>query len=195
MGLQISMKMNKKRIILLIAAIVGLGIVYGIYMYFKPASVSSTGEPDFNINLTTWLNDLDADTAATSTFSAYINKSIKFDAYVSDVVGDSSITLMLSPGKEESPIEVYANFDASMKKEVEAVVAGDAVTLQCICNGLEIPSTDPSDEGMALLDDLGSKQLKLSRCHLINHSKKESDLSVSREHETSETSENNENPQ
>ena len=182
--------MNKKRIILSTVAVVGLMIIYGIYMYFKPASVSSTGEPDFKINLTTWLNDLDSDTAATKNFSKYINKSIRFDAFVSDVVGDSSITLMLTPGNEESPIEVYANFDASMKKEVEAVVAGDAVALQCICNGLEVPAASSEDDAMALLDEIGSKQIKLSRCSLINHTKKESDLSVSREHQAAESTEN-----
>ncbi len=177
------MKMNKKRIIVIISAIALLGIVSGIYLYFKPASVSSTGEPDYKISLETWLNDLDSDTAVTTTFSKYINKSVQFDAFVSDVVGDSSITLMLTPGKEESPIEVYANFDASMLKEVEAVVAGDKITIQCICNGLEVPSDSNGDVGLELLDEIGSKQLKMSRCALIKHTKNEADLSVSREHE------------
>jgi hypothetical protein len=178
------MKMNKKRIIVVISTIALLGILSGIYLYFKPASVSSTGEPDFKISLETWLNDLDSDTAATTTFSKYINKSVQFDAFVSDVVGDSSITLMLTPGKQESPIEVYANFDASMLKEVEAVVAGDKITIQCICNGLEVPSDSNGDAGMELLDEIGSKQLKMSRCALIKHTKNEADLSVSREHES-----------
>jgi hypothetical protein len=176
------MKMNKKRIILIFSAIACIGILYGIYLYFKPASVSSTGEPDYKISLTTWLNDLDQDTAAQKTFSKYINKSIQFEAYVADVIGDTSITLMLTPGKENSPIEVYANFDASMQKEVEGIVAGDAVTIQCICNGLEIPSSsDMEDPGMALLNEVGAKQLKLSRCSIVKHSKNEADLTVSRE--------------
>ncbi|MFN5889552.1 MAG: hypothetical protein ACK448_04085 [Bacteroidota bacterium] len=176
--------MNKKRIIVVISAIVAVGIISGIYLYFKPASVSSTGEPDFKVSLEAWLNDLDQDTAATKTFSKYINKSVQFDASVADVVGDSSITLMLTPGKEDSPIEVYANFDASMLKEVEAVVAGDAVTIQCVCNGLEIPSTSNEDPGMELLNEFGSKQLKMSRCALLKHSKNQADLTVSREHQS-----------
>lgn len=175
--------MNKKRIIVIVASIFAVGVITGLYLYFKPASVSSSGEPDYKVTLNTWLADLDSDTAASRNFSKYINKSVQFEAFVSDVFGDTSITLLLSPGKEESPIEVYANFDASLLKEVEAVVVGDGVTVQCICNGLEIPETSmEEDPGLALLNEMGSKQLKLSRCSLLKHSKNEADLSVSLEH-------------
>ncbi len=181
--------MNKKGIFIAVISTIFIGVLIGVYFYFKPASVSSTGEADFNKDMGVWLQELDKDTSASKNFATYINKSVRFDAEILDITGDSSVTLQLGNSQNAWPMEVYANFDASMKSELAGLLVGDQITIQCVCNGLEIPSSTVSDDpAMALLDEVSGKQMKLSRCAIIEHKPVKPDVSTSHEHETDSTS-------
>jgi len=165
--------MNKRNIILTLLAIFVLGIGIGYYLYTKPSAMKSTGTPDFEKDINQWVKELDADTGAANTFSAFVGKSVKLTAEVGDVVGDSSVTLQLKSGVEG--FFVNANFHASMNAVVSGVVAGDVVTVQCVCDGLVVP--------MSADDLFAEKKIDLSRCDLLKHEKHQSDVSRSVDHE------------
>jgi hypothetical protein len=96
---------------------------------------------------------------------------------VGDVVGDSSVTLQLKSGVEG--FFVNANFHVSMSNVVSGVVAGDIVTVQCICDGLVVP--------MSADDLFAEKKIDLSHCDLLKHEKNQSDVSRSVDHESSDS--------
>jgi len=169
--------MNKRNIILTVLAIFVLGLGIGYYLYTKPSAIKSTGAPDFEKDINQWVKELDADTGAANTFSAYVGKSVKLTAEVGDVVGDSSVTLQLKSGVEG--FFVNANFHTSMNSVVSGVVAGDMVTVQCVCDGLVVP--------MSADDLFAEKKIDLSRCDLLKHEKHQSDVSRSVDHENSDS--------
>jgi len=169
--------MNKRNIILTVLAIFVLGLGIGYYLYTKPSAIKSTGAPDFEKDINQWVKELDADTGAANTFSAYVGKSVKLTAEVGDVVGDSSVTLQLKSGVEG--FFVNANFHTSMNSVVSGVVAGDVVTVQCVCDGLVVP--------MSADDLFAEKKIDLSRCDLLKHEKHQSDVSRSVDHENSDS--------
>jgi hypothetical protein len=169
--------MNKRNIILTLLAIFIAGISIGYYLYTKPAETKSTGNPDFEKDINQWVKELDADTGAANTFSSFVGKSVKLTAEVGDVVGDSSVTLQLKSGIEG--FFVNANFHASMNNVVSGVVAGDIVTVQCICDGLVVP--------MSADDLFAEKKIDLSHCDLLKHEKNQSDVSRSVDHENSDS--------
>ncbi len=167
--------MNKRNIILTLLAIFITGSAI-VYYLSKPAEIKSTGNPDFQKDINSWVKELDSDTRAANTFSSFVGKSVRLTAEVSDVVGDSSVTLQLKSGVEE--FVVNANFQASMNNVVSGVVSGDVVTVQCICDGLVVP--------MSADDLFTEKKIDLSRCDLLKHEKHQSDVSRSVEHENSD---------
>ena len=169
--------MNKRNILLTLLAIFILGIGIGYYLYTKPSENKSTGTPDFEKDINQWVTELNADTAAAKTFSTFVGKSVKLTAEVGDVLGDSSVTLQLKSGVEG--FMVNANFHASMNSAVSGVVAGDMVTVQCVCDGLVVP--------MSAYDLFAEKKIDLSRCDLLKHEKHQSDVSRSVEHENSDS--------
>jgi translation initiation factor IF-1 len=169
--------MNKRNIILTVLAIFVLGLGIGYYLYTKSSAIKSTGAPDFEKDINQWVKELDADTGAANTFSAFVGKSVKLTAEVGDVVGDSSVTLQLKSGVEG--FFVNANFHTSMNSVVSGVVAGDVVTVQCVCDGLVVP--------MSADDLFAEKKIDLSRCDLLKHEKHQSDVSRSVDHETSDS--------
>ena len=169
--------MNKRNIILTVLAIFVLGLGIGYYLYTKPSAIKSTGAPDFEKDINQWVKELDAETGAANTFSAFVGKSVKLTAEVGDVVGDSSVTLQLKSGVEG--FFVNANFHTSMNSVVSGVVAGDVVTVQCVCDGLVVP--------MSADDLFAEKKIDLSRCDLLKHEKHQSDVSRSVDHETSDS--------
>ena len=169
--------MNKRNILFTLLAIFILGIGIGYYLYTKPSENKSTGTPDFEKDINQWVKELDADTGAANTFSAYVGKSVKLTAEVGDVLGDSSVTLQLKSGVEG--FLVNANFHTSMNSVVSGVVAGDIVTVQCVCDGLVVP--------MSADDLFAEKKIDLSRCDLIKHEKHQSDVSRSVDHENSDS--------
>ena len=168
--------MNKRNIILALLAIFITGIAIGYYLYTKPAEIKSTGNPDFQKDINSWVKELDSDTRAANTFSSFVGKSVRLTAEVSDVMGDLSVTLQLKSGVAE--FVVNANFQASMNNVVSGVVSGDVVTVQCICDGLVVP--------MSADDLFTEKKIDLSRCDLLKHEKHQSDVSRSVEHENSD---------
>ena len=169
--------MNKRNIILTVLAIFVMGIAIGYYLYTKPSEIKSTGNPDFEKDINAWVKELDSDTGAANTFSSFVDKSVKLTAEVGDVVGDSSVTLQLKSGVEG--FFVNANFHTSMNSAVSGVVAGDIVTVQCVCDGLVVP--------MSADDLFAEKKIDLSRCDLLKHEKHQSDVSRSVDHETSDS--------
>jgi hypothetical protein len=66
-----------------------------------------------------------------------------------------------------------------MNNVVSGVVAGDIVTVQCICDGLVVP--------MSADDLFAEKKIDLSHCDLLKHEKNQSDVSRSVEHENSDS--------
>ena len=168
--------MNKRNIILTLLAIFITGIAIGYYLYTKPAEIKSTGNPDFQKDINSWVKELDSDTRAANTFSSFVGKSVRLTAEVSDVMGDLSVTLQLKSGVAE--FVVNANFQASMNNVVSGVVSGEVVTVQCICDGLVVP--------MSADDLFTEKKIDLSRCDLLKHEKHQSDVSRSVEHENSD---------
>ena len=165
---------TKRRFTLLFYFFFLICIALGFYLWHKPAEVKSLGKPDYEKNLLDWVASLDSDPHADQTFMAFIGKSVKFNAVVSEIKGDSSITLQLESGKVGFLVD--ANFDVSMKEEVGSVLTGDSVTLQCECNALNLPqNTD---------DLLSEKLMKLGRCNLLKRSTSVPDLSKSHEHDT-----------
>jgi hypothetical protein len=66
-----------------------------------------------------------------------------------------------------------------MSNVVSGVVAGDIVTVQCICDGLVVP--------MSADDLFAEKKIDLSRCDLLKHEKHQSDVSRSVDHESSDS--------
>ena len=168
--------MNKRNILLLILAFLILGFGIGYYLWKKEPENQSTGKADFEKDLTTWVKQLDSDTGSTRTFSQFVGKSVQFSGEVSDVMGDSSLTLQLKTGVEG--FYVNANFHQDFKATVGAVVAGDVVTLQCVCDGLTVPAS---------ADDLFSeKKIDMSRCNLIKLEQNKADVSQSLDHSVDE---------
>ncbi|MSP58562.1 MAG: hypothetical protein EXR17_06825 [Flavobacteriaceae bacterium] len=166
--------MQKKPIYLSILFFFLICLSVGYFLWHEPAEVKSGGKPDYEKNMLDWVKSLDADSHADQTFLAFIGKSVRFSAVVTEIKGDSSITLQLESGKEGFLVD--ANFDVSMKKELGAVLTGDSVTLQCECNALNLPQNT---------DDLFSeKVMKLGRCNLLKLSTTVPDLSKSHEHDT-----------
>jgi hypothetical protein len=167
--------MNKRRILWVVLAIFIFGFGIGYYLWNNAPENQTTGAPDFEKNLTEWVTALDADTAAARTFSTFVGKTVKFSGEVADVMGDSSITLQLKTGVEG--FNLNANFHQDYKNAVSGVVAGDQVTLQCVCDGLVVPAS---------ADDLfAEKKIDMSRCALLKLEQHKADVSKSVDHEDS----------
>jgi hypothetical protein len=161
--------MNKRNILLLLLAILVSGLIVGYYLWNKAPENQSAGKPDFEKDLNQWVGELNADTAAARTFSAFVGKSVKFSGEVADVLGDSSLTLQIKTGVEG--FNLNAKFHHDYKESVSAVVPGDVVTLQCVCDGLGLP------------DGLFGSTIDMSRCTLLKLEQHQADVSKSLDHE------------
>jgi hypothetical protein len=161
--------MNKRNIPLLLLAILVSGLIVGYYLWNKAPENQSAGKPDFEKDLNQWVGELNADTAAARTFSAFVGKSVKFSGEVADVLGDSSLTLQIKTGVEG--FNLNAKFHHDYKESVSAVVPGDVVTLQCVCDGLGLP------------DGLFGSTIDMSRCTLLKLEQHKADVSKSLDHE------------
>lgn len=169
--------MNIRRFILILLVILMVGVAVGFYLWNKPPENQSTGTPDFEEDLTPWVEQLNADTAATQNFSNFVGKSVKFTGEVSDVLGDDRLTLQIKTGVEG--FSLNANFHPDFQSAVDAVVAGDKVVLQCICDGLTVPASS---------DDLFSeKKIDMSRCALLKLEQHQADVSKSVDHPETQT--------
>jgi hypothetical protein len=100
---------------------------------------------------------------------------VKFSGEVADVLGDSSLTLQIKTGVEG--FNLNANFHPDFKESVSAVVAGDMVTLQCVCDGLVVP--------MSADDLFAEKKIDMSRCALLKLEQHKADVSQSVDHDNS----------
>jgi hypothetical protein len=161
--------MNKRRILGVVLVLFIIGLVIGYKLWTTPPENQTAGEPDFEKNLQEWVTTLDADTAAATTFSGE----------VADVLGDSSLTLQIKTGVEG--FNLNANFHQDYKSTVSGVVAGDVVTLQCICDGLMVP--------MSADDLFAEKKIDMSRCTILNLEQHKADVSKSLDHAESESGE------
>jgi hypothetical protein len=166
--------MNKRNIPLLLLAILVSGLIVGYYLWNKAPENQSAGKPDFEKDLNQWVGELNADTAAARTFSAFVGKSVKFSGEVADVLGDSSLTLQIKTGVEG--FNLNAKFHHDYKESVSAVVPGDVVTLQCVCDGLGLP------------DGLFGSTIDMSRCTLLKLEQHQADVSKSLDHENASDS-------
>jgi hypothetical protein len=166
--------MNKRNILLLLLAILVSGLIVGYYLWNKAPENQSAGKPDFEKDLNQWVGELNADTAAARTFSAFVGKSVKFSGEVADVLGDSSLTLQIKTGVEG--FNLNAKFHHDYKESVSAVVPGDVVTLQCVCDGLGLP------------DGLLGSTIDMSRCTLLKLEQHQADVSKSLDHENASDS-------
>lgn len=166
--------MNKRRILWVVLVLFIVGLFTGYYLWNKAPENQASGTPDFEKNLTQWVQELDADTGAARTFSAFVGKSVKFSGEVADVLGDSSLTLQIKTGVPG--FNVNAKFHQDYKSTVSAVVAGDLVTLQCECDGLVVPSPD---------EIFSEKQIDMSRCRLLKLEQHKADVSKSLDHNDS----------
>jgi hypothetical protein len=166
--------MNKRNILLLLLAILVSGLIVGYYLWNKAPENQSAGKPDFEKDLNQWVGELNADTAAARTFSAFVGKSVKFSGEVADVLGDSSLTLQIKTGVEG--FNLNAKFHHDYKESVSAVVPGDVVTLQCVCDGLGLP------------DGLFGSTIDMSRCTLLKLEQHKADVSKSLDHENASDS-------
>ena len=171
--------MNKRRILGVVLVLFIIGLVIGYKLWTTPPENQTAGEPDFKKNLQEWVTTLDADTAAATTFSTFVGKSVKFSGEVADVLGDSSLTLQIKTGVEG--FNLNANFHQDYKSTVSGVVAGDVVTLQCICDGLMVP--------MSADDLFAEKKIDMSRCTILNLEQHKADVSKSLDHAESESGE------
>jgi hypothetical protein len=166
--------MNKRNIPLLLLAILVSGLIVGYYLWNKAPENQSAGKPDFEKDLNQWVGELNADTAAARTFSAFVGKSVKFSGEVADVLGDSSLTLQIKTGVEG--FNLNAKFHHDYKESLSAVVPGDVVTLQCVCDGLGLP------------DGLFGSTIDMSRCTLLKLEQHQADVSKSLDHENASDS-------
>ncbi len=173
--------MNKRRILWVVLVLFIVGLITGYYLWNKAPENQASGTPDFEKNLTQWVQELDADTGAARTFSAFVGKSVKFSGEVADVLGDSSLTLQIKTGVEG--FNLNANFHQDYQSSVSGIVAGDLVTLQCICDGLVVP--------MSADDLFAEKKIDMSRCTLIKHEPQQTDVSQSVEHEQTDSTQSN----
>lgn len=171
--------MNKRRILWIVLVLFIVGCLVGYKLWTTPPENQSAGAPDFEKNLQEWVSSLDADTGAARTFSAFVGKSVKFSGEVADVMGDSSLTLQIKTGVEG--FNVNANFHQDYKSTVSGVVAGDVVTLQCVCDGLMVP--------MSADDLFAEKKIDMSRCTILNLEQHKADVSKSLDHAESESGE------
>jgi hypothetical protein len=170
--------MNKRNILLLLLAIMVTGLIVGYYLWNKAPENQSTGKADFEKDLNQWVGELNADTGAARTFSSFVGKSVKFSGEVADVLGDSSLTLQIKTGVEG--FNLNANFHQDYQTSVSGVVAGDIVTLQCVCDGLVVP--------MSADDLFAEKKIDMSRCALLKLEQHKADVSKSLDHAETETS-------
>jgi hypothetical protein len=69
-----------------------------------------------------------------------------------------------------------AKFHHDYKESVSAVVPGDVVTLQCVCDGLGLP------------DGLFGSTIDMSRCTLLKLEQHKADVSKSLDHENASDS-------
>jgi len=166
--------MNKRNIPLLLLAILVSGLIVGYYLWNKAPENQSAGKPDFEKDLNQWVGELNADTAAARTFSSFVGKSVKFSGEVADVLGDSSLTLQIKTGVEG--FNLNAKFHHDYKESLSAVVPGDVVTLQCVCDGLGLP------------DGLFGSTIDMSRCTLLKLEQHQADVSKSLDHENASDS-------
>lgn len=174
--------MNKRRILLAVLVIFILGFGIGYSLWNKAPENQSSGAPDFEKDLPQWVGELNADSDAARTFSSFVGKSVKFSGEVADVLGDSSLTLQIKTGVEG--FNLKANFHQDFNESVSAVVAGDVVTLQCVCDGLVVPKS---------ADDLfAEKKIDMSRCTLLKLEQHKADVSKSLDHENTSDSCNTE---
>ncbi|MEY5035869.1 MAG: hypothetical protein RLZZ110_886 [Bacteroidota bacterium] len=172
--------MNKRRILWVVLVIFVLGFGIGYYLWHKAPENQTSGTPDFEKDLKQWVGELNADTGAARTFSAFVGKSVKFSGEVADVLGDSSLTLQIKTGVEG--FNLNANFHQDYQASVSGVVAGDVVTLQCVCDGLVVP--------MSADDLFAEKKIDMSRCTLLKLEQHKADVSKSLDHENTSDSSN-----
>lgn len=168
--------MNKRRILWVVLVIFILGFGIGYYLWHKAPENQTSGTPDFEKDLKQWVGELNADTGAARTFSAFVGKSVKFSGEVADVLGDSSLTLQIKTGVEG--FNLNAKFHHDFKESVSAVVPGDVVTLQCVCDGLGLP------------DGLFGSNINMSRCTLLKLEQHKADVSKSLDHDNTSDSSN-----
>lgn len=172
--------MKKRSILWVVLVLIITGLLLGYYLWKKAPENQSTGQADFEKDLTEWVTQLNSDTAASRTFGAFVGKSVKFSGEVADVLGDSSLTLQIKTGVEG--FNLNANFHQDFKESVSAVVAGDKVTLQCVCDGLVVP--------MSADDLFAEKKIDMSRCNLLKLEQHKADVSKSLDHENASDSGN-----
>ncbi|MBM3439115.1 MAG: hypothetical protein FJX91_08315 [Bacteroidetes bacterium] len=173
--------MNKRRILWLVLVLFIVGLVIGYYLWNKAPENQVAGKPDFEKNLNEWVAELNADTGAARTFSAFVGKSVKFSGEVVDVMGDSSLTLQIKTGVEG--FNLNASFHQDYQSTVSGILAGDVVTLQCICDGLMVP--------MSADDLFAEKKIDMSRCTLLKHEPHKADVSKSVELEQTDSNQLN----
>ncbi len=151
--------MNKRRFLYLILLIGIFGIVYGAWLYFKPADTETTGVADFSMAPGDIIADFEKDKTAAN--AKYIGKSVRFGGIVASIEGDSNILIKLQSGIEG--YTVNCGFNKKLKDKLNGIVVGDSIQVQCSCSGFSTPDAE--------LSLLSEKSLDMTRCSLLNWKK------------------------
>lgn len=120
-------KMNlKKKIFILIGALVLCGVIYGVYVWNKPMRDVSD-EKGFPITANALYHDYVTDEAASNT--KYLNKALEVNGVVSDVKKNEAGATFIILQSADPMFGINCTF----KEEPTTVAVGQTITIKGIC--------------------------------------------------------------
>ena len=167
--------MNKRRFLYIILIIGIFGILYGAWLYFKPAETESTGDADFTLAPRDIIAEFEKNAAAAN--KKYVGKTVRLGGIVGSIEGDSNILIKLQAGIEG--YTVNCGFNKKLKDKLNGIVVGDSIQVQCSCSGLSSPDAE--------LSLLSEKSLDMTRCSLLNWKKNEPNLGTDVDHNSKDS--------
>ena len=136
----------KRRIILIVIAVIAIGGLIGAYLYFKQTPDVVQSKPDVAVNVKELIAAFEQDTAAAH--KKYIDKVVEVTGTVKSIDTAGAVVL----GEEGSPSEVVVGLDRRHMDDHRQLKVGATTVLQGICSGYSASGGDPDD----LLASLGT---------------------------------------
>lgn len=151
--------MKKRRILLVVTAVLVLAGLAGVYLFFKQTPDVVQQRADESVNAKELIEAFQQDANAAK--ERYLNKVVEVTGTVKSI--DPSGTVVL--GEEGSASDVVAGLDRRHLNDYEKLKEGSIVVIQGICSGFTIGGlADPAD----MLASLGTTvQLRSAGVKLV----------------------------
>ena len=137
----------KRKIILIVLAVVLIAGAIAAYLYFKPTPDIVQSQPDVAVKVSELIAAFEKDSAAAR--NLYLDKIVAVTGPVKSIDTSGAVVL----GEEGSPSEVVVGLDRRHMQDHQQLKVGEVTTVQGICSGYSTSGgSDPDD----LLASLGT---------------------------------------